>query len=86
MKSNTIITGDLVTIRQGVQISFVDKMSYMTTTKPLNGLYLGLFDDGNNTYDLFYKPCKVAIGDKIIIADLYKINHYSKGRKNEKVN
>ena len=87
MSSNTYMPGDLVIIKQSAWITNVVTWTLETAKKPLKGIFLGRLSEENLSYHDFAYPCRIAVdGDRIVVADLSKINYFSKRRKYEKVN
>jgi hypothetical protein len=88
--SYTFTTGDLVTIRQGTRAARTSPtLLYVLLDKLVKGIFLGKVPEEEKiNYDIMYlmNPCRVAVGNEILVVDSRNINHHNKRRKNEKVN
>ena len=88
--SYTFTTGDLVMIKQGTRAARSSPtLLYILLDKLVRGIFLGKVPDEEKfIYDVMYlaNPCRIAVGNEILIVDAKNINHHNKRRKNEKVN
>tara|TARA_R110002153_G_scaffold54747_1_gene152312 strand:+ start:595 stop:879 length:285 start_codon:yes stop_codon:yes gene_type:complete len=88
--SHTFVPGDLVMIKQGTRAARRSPtLLYILLDKLVKGVFLGKVPKEEEFYyDIMYlsQPCRIAIGEEVLIIDAKNINHYSKRRTNEKVN